>query len=96
MLDRKYSKVRIDEELRLLATAKTHFAGGTPVAQPASANQAVVGAALPNVDEDGITAGAFITRAARRTAVTQIQELRVLTNEMRLVLVNNGLMKGAA
>lgn len=65
-------------------TEKISFYGVTPIAQPASADQAAAPAG-----GTGATAGAYDTAAHRNTMIT-------LVNEMRDVLINAGLMKGSA
>jgi len=60
------------------------FHGVTPIAQAADANQAAAPAG-----GTGATAGAYDTAANRDSMID-------LVNEMRTVLVNLGLMKGAA
>jgi hypothetical protein len=65
-------------------SAKVGFYGTAPVAQPASALQAAAPAG-----GTGATAGAYDTAAHR-------DDLINLVNQMRLCLVNNGLMKGSA
>lgn len=65
-------------------TEKISFHGVTPIAQPASADQAAAPAG-----GTGATAGAYDTAAHRNTMIT-------LVNEMRDVLINAGLMKGSA
>ena len=76
-------------------TDKIAFHGVTPVAQRAGAAQAATGAAAP-AGGTGATAGAYDTAANRDAAIVLINETRTLVNEMRTVLVNLGLMKGAA
>ena len=63
---------------------KIGFHGVTPTVQQASAAQAVAPAG-----GTGATAGAYDTSAHRDALID-------LVNEMRLVLINKGLMKGAA
>ena len=75
-------------------TEKVHLYGGTGVAQRASADQAVVGAALPALSSEG-TVG-WDTAGDAILANDRINEIRVLILEMRTVLINLGLMKGAA
>lgn len=66
------------------ASSKIGFYGATPVARPASADQAAAPAG-----GTGATAGAYDTAANR-------DKLIALVNEMRSCLVNAGLMKGSA
>ena len=66
------------------ATDKIGFYNATPIVQRSGAVQAAAPAG-----GTGATAGAYDT-AAHRDALID------LVNEMRLVLVNSGLMKGAA
>lgn len=65
-------------------TDKLAFYGVTPIVQRANANQAAAPAG-----GTGATAGAYDTAANRDSLIN-------LVNEMRTVLVNLGLMKGAA
>jgi hypothetical protein len=65
-------------------TDKIGFYGATPVAQPASVDQAVCPAG-----GTGAAAGGWDTAAHRDAAI-------LLINQMRSCLVNAGLMKGAA
>lgn len=65
-------------------TDKVGFYGTTPIVQRANANQAVAPAG-----GTGAAAGAYDTAANRDSMIN-------LVNEMRTVLVNLGLMKGAA
>lgn len=71
-------------QLGTATTQKLAFYGSTPVAQRASADQAAAPAG-----GTGATAGAYDTAAHRDALIA-------LVNEMRTVLVNLGLMKGAA
>lgn len=63
---------------------KLGFYGATPVVQPASAQQAAAPAG-----GTGTAAGGYDTAANRDAMIN-------LVNQMRLCLVNNGLMKGSA
>lgn len=76
-------------------TQRVGFYNVTPVAQQASANQASVGTTAP-AGGTGTAAGGWSTAANRDTAITTINSLVTLTNEIRGVLVALGLMKGAA
>jgi len=66
------------------ASDKVGFHGATPVAQRSGAVQAAAPAG-----GTGATAGAYDSAANRDLMIN-------LVNEMRLVLVNSGLMKGSA
>jgi len=66
------------------ATDKVGFHGSTPVAQRSGAAQQVAPAG-----GTGVAAGAWSSAADRDTTIN-------LLNEIRLVLVNSGLMKGSA
>lgn len=72
------------------------FHGATPVAQPAGATQAAVTA----TSTDGTAAAASADLAALAAECEKIGDdaraAIVLLNVIRTVLVNNGLMKGAA
>ena len=59
-------------------------ANKTHDAHTATSISATVPSNPPNVDEDGITAGAFITRAARRALVTTVTDLITHSTEMDL------------
>jgi hypothetical protein len=65
-------------------TEKISFHGVTPIAQPAGGAQVAAPAG-----GTGATAGAYDTAAHRNTMIA-------LVTEMRDVLINAGLMKGAA
>lgn len=65
-------------------TDKISFHNATPIAQRANANQVVAPAG-----GTGAAAGAYDTAANRDIMIN-------LVNEMRTVLINLGLMKGAA
>ena len=71
-------------------------------AQALVADSAVTATTQPNVDEDGITAGGFITRAARVAHVTMTEALLVdvalnstKVNAILDILEAHGLMKDA-
>ena len=66
------------------ATDKISFYNATPIVQRSGAAQAAAPAG-----GTGATAGAYDSSANRDALIA-------LVNEMRLVLVNSGLMKGAA
>lgn len=115
MLDRKYSRVRVDQKIVLgkeaslmsttAAGVETKILGAQSAAQAdaaaatATAIAAAVPAAIsaatattiaaaipaepPNVDEDGVAAGGFITRAARRTLVQAVIDIRTYAVEQK-------------
>ena len=74
---------------------KVSFYGVTPIAQRAAAAQAATGPAAP-AGGTGAAAGGYDTAANRDLMITLVNENRTLVNEIRTVLVNAGLMKGAA
>lgn len=81
------SKILTDQQA-LVADAAA--ATAAPAALTGAANASLTATAIaaslpanpPNVDEDGITAGAFITRSARRTLVTAVLDLITHSTEM--------------
>lgn len=77
------------------ATEKIGFHGVAPVVQRAAAAQAATGPAAP-AGGTGTAAGGYDTAANRDLMITLVNETRTLVNEIRTVLVNLGLMKGAA
>lgn len=58
--------------------------GAANAGATATAIAAAVPSAPPNVDEDGITAGAFIDRATRRAFVTTVLSMRTHAIEIDL------------
>ena len=89
------------------AGATRAFFGAAPVAQPASANQAVVaatvGAAVATTGATNTTPYGFTTAAQADALVARVNELKtlseaekVLLNEVRAALVSLGLIKGSA
>lgn len=74
---------------------KLAFYGKTPVIQPASANQAAVGTTAP-AGGTGTAAGGWSTSGNRDTAITTINSLVTLVNQLRSDLVSLGLIKGSA
>lgn len=89
------------------AAAQRAFFGATPIAQPASANQAAVGAtvgvAVATTGATQTTPYGFTTAAQANDLVARVNELKtlgeankVLVNEMRANLVALGLIKGSA
>ncbi|WP_420104572.1 hypothetical protein [Bosea sp. (in: a-proteobacteria)] len=89
------------------AAAQRAFFGATPIAQPASANQAAVTATVgANVATTGATNSTpygFTTAAQANDLVTRVNESKalgeankVLLNQMRADLVALGLIKGSA
>lgn len=76
-------------------TDKVGFFGTAPIVQRAGSAQGATGAAAP-AGGSGATAGAYDSSANRDAAIVLINETRTLVNEIRTVLVNLGLMKGAA
>lgn len=73
------------------AAKKVGFHGATPVVQRAGAAQAAVSAVAI-----AAAAGANPTKAEYDTAVTRINALTALINELQAALVEKGLIKGAA
>ncbi len=67
------------------ATDKVGFFGATPIVQRSGAAQAAVA-----------VTGATNTTPFGYTTAAQADAIVTLVNEMRLVLVNHGLMKGSA
>lgn len=89
------------------AAAQRAFFGATPVAQPASANQAAVtatvGAAVATTSATNATPYGFTTAAQANDLVARTNQLRAdvlalttLCNEQRAALVSLGLIKGSA
>lgn len=74
--------------------------GAANASATATAIAASVPSAPPNVDEDGITAGAFIDRATRRAFVTTVTNMRTHAIEIDLdyeaLLVDVNLMRTQA
>lgn len=68
---------------------KIGFYGTTPVVQPSSASQAAVTAtALGTID--------FTSATEAATVVAAVNELKILSNQIRAELVELGLISGAA
>lgn len=89
------------------AAAQRAFFGATPIAQPASANQAAVtasvGTAVVSTAATQTTPWGFATQAQADALVSRVNELKalseaekVLLNEVRAGLVALGLIKGSA
>jgi len=68
---------------------------GAATVQRAEAAQAATGPAAP-AGGTGATAGAYDSAANRDLTIVLINETRTLVNEIRAVLVDKGIMKGAA
>lgn len=77
-------------------TQKLAFWNATPVIQPASAAQALVGSSPPATGDTGATAGAFASAAHRDALVTCVTDIKVLVNQIRNDLVAVGIEKGSA
>lgn len=87
------------KQIGTTATQLIGFRGATPVAQPASASQAVVAAtssAVAAFTDPPSAAEMSALRTAVNAIRTDVAALIVLANRLRLDLVNQGLIKGAA
>jgi hypothetical protein len=75
---------------------KIAFWNATPVIQPASANQAAVTTTVATTAATNITPYGYTTAAQADNLITEVGELKTLTNQLRSDLVTMGLIKGAA
>ena len=75
-------------------TSKIALWGKTPIVQPVGAGQADQGAMT--FAAGAIDTGTAMTAAEAAALVADIAALDVLLTEVRTVLVNTGIMKGAA